>query len=91
MPQIKLDEFCTLERVPNNWVLTVTKPSLDKNGKQKVNKKGEPVTSKKETFHGSAEQALKSYVDVCLEPTKSVEEMLEMLHWIKNRINEINI
>ena len=65
---MKLDENFTLENDQNSWTLYYEE------NKGKLNKKGEPIISKNQTYHKNIQHALTAYIDKALKPCESVIE-----------------
>lgn len=80
---MKLSENWSIEFDSNNVTLVFkeTRTKVDKNGENKT------YESRKEYYYGNIEQALKSYLLKSLEGAESVEEVLQLIGEVKQKID----
>lgn len=79
---MKLDKNYTLESDKNNWILSYKSD-------EKTNEKGEKYHGTYSWYYPSLKDALQKYMDECLKPCESVEELFKELIKLKHRISTI--
>lgn len=82
---MKLSENWSVEYDSRNVILVFTEPrtKVDKNGEKKE------YDSRKEHYYGNLKQALKSYLLKSLHGAESIENCLQKIAEVENKIDDL--
>ena len=80
---IKLDEYYRIEADVSSWSLIYEQES------EELNDKGNPILSRKQSWHGTLPAALMWYVSETLKSCDSIDAVLNKLEDLEKRLTAI--
>jgi hypothetical protein len=83
---MQLDEFYSVEADGSCWTLSYAKPT----GKTSPTT-GEPTFSRDYSYHANLKQALTKYLDECLKPSSSLQDVLNRITEAESNIESLKI
>ena len=78
-------------KIDDNFSMKIDKYNVNLcfESEEKINKKGETYRSSNTTYHPNVRIALKAYVQRSLEQDNSVQEMINKIDYLENKIDQI--